>query len=53
MAQQDGLDVIDLLPTYSRYPPSQVQLRPGDTWHPNAEGHRIIAAALDRYIRTD
>ncbi len=43
LAAENGLHYLDLLESLKAYRPDEVAF---DIWHPNVEGHRIIASAL-------
>lgn len=45
-----GIDTVDLLPEFIGEDPSKFIIVPTDTFHPNPEGHRRIAAALERTL---
>lgn len=38
-----GATVVDLLPVFERLDPARYRVEPTDPWHPNAEGHEVIA----------
>jgi len=46
-----GLGVLDLLPVLEVYDVDALRLEPWDTFHLNAEGHRIVAQALSEQLR--
>jgi hypothetical protein len=45
-----GFTVIDLRDVYDGHDPKSLQVAPWD-WHPNPEGHRIIAERLERELK--
>jgi len=45
-ARAAGLEVLDLLPIYARHPVEDLRTDPWDTFHLDADGHRIAAEAL-------
>lgn len=51
-----GLEVADLLEDFSRYPVDQLRTTDNpnwyDPWHPNREGHKVIASSLLSYLTT-
>ena len=47
---QANLIPIDLLQVYQQYPAEQLKLQPQDPWHPNEEGHQVIADAIKTYL---
>ena len=49
-AEKAELIPIDLLSVYEQYPTEQLKLQPQDPWHPNEEGHQIIADAIKDYL---
>ena len=44
-ARKEGFEVVDLLPVFMRYPPSELRLSVEDA-HPNARGHELAAQAI-------
>ena len=44
-ARKEGFEVVDLLPVFMRYPPSELRLSVEDA-HPNAHGHELAAQAI-------
>jgi lysophospholipase L1-like esterase len=49
-ARARGLDVLDLLPHYERYPPRDLRLSELDH-HPTKLGHAVAAAAIAQHLR--
>ncbi len=45
-----GFPTLDLMPVFKRLPVSELQREPGDFWHPNARGHRVMARAISRWL---
>ena len=46
-----GMETLDLLPILSQHPVEELRRKPWDTFHLNAEGHRIVAAEIARTIQ--
>lgn len=51
-AKERGFAVIDLLPSFSRFPYRDLQVTAEDNVHPNALGHRIAADAFSEWFAT-
>ncbi len=51
LGRRTGFTVLDLLPVYARYPVEQLRSDPWDTYHPNAEGHRVAAEAIGLVLK--
>ena len=49
-ADKAGLISIDLLNVFEQYPSEELKLQPQDPWHPNEEGHQIIADVIEDYL---
>ena len=49
-ADKAGLIPIDLLEVFEQYPSEKLKLQPQDPWHPNEEGHQIIADVIKDYL---
>ncbi len=45
-----GFPTLDLMPVFKRRPVSELQREPGDFWHPNARGHRVMARAISQWL---
>ncbi|MEN8164309.1 MAG: SGNH/GDSL hydrolase family protein [Acidobacteriota bacterium] len=45
-----GFPTLDLMPVFKRREVSEIQREPGDPWHPNARGHRIMARAISKWL---
>ncbi len=45
-----GFSVLDLLPLLEPWSPVQLRASPDDPWHPNAEGHRVVAEAVADWL---
>ena len=45
-----GFETLDLMPIFKRHPVSELQRDPGDLWHPNARGHRVMARAISDWL---
>jgi lysophospholipase L1-like esterase len=50
---ETGFETLDLMPVFKQWPVSDLQREPGDLWHPNAKGHRIMAEAIARWLIDD
>ncbi len=46
-----GVEVVDLLRVFERVDPAAYRVEPTDPWHPNAEGHELIADSLFSSLR--
>lgn len=49
-AEQNGIDVLDLLERFKRHRQADLQVDNGDHVHPNALGHRVAASALFDFL---
>jgi len=45
-----GFPTLDLMPAFKRHPVSDLQREPGDPWHPNVRGHRVMAQAISQWL---
>lgn len=46
LARDNGFEALDLLPLLSQFSIDSLRLRPWDTFHLNATGHRVVARAI-------
>lgn len=53
LMQNAGIPVHDLLEDYRAHDGIALRLEPGDYTHPNAEGQRIAAEAIERYLQKE
>jgi lysophospholipase L1-like esterase len=45
-----GFETLDLMTVFKQWPVSDLQQEPGDLWHPNAKGHRVMAQAISQWL---
>ena len=50
---ENNIEYIDLLLEFSKYPASQLRIKPEDTIHPNELGHKIAAEAIYQKLVED
>ena len=48
--RKKGFPTLDLMPVFKNFPVAEIQRAPGDTWHPNVRGHRVMARAISRWL---
>jgi lysophospholipase L1-like esterase len=48
--EDSGFPTLDLMPIFKHHPVSELQQEPGDLWHPNVRGHRIMAQSISRWL---
>jgi len=48
--EANGLPVLDLMPVFKGFEVAEIQQEPGDLWHPNVRGHRVMAQAISQWL---